>query len=256
MTTDEKSIDALGLKSFGEATKIATQGAVDGVAAFFGRICLPAAEEFGLLLRDRVHDWRAANVAAMAQRAEALLENKNVHASPRLVSQVVEESSWIDDPYLQSLWAGLLASSCTEGGDDDSNLMFLNILSGLTRLQCQILKYACENAPKHLTLTGLPFSKEFRVDVSTLTSITGCIDIERIDREMDHLRGLELIHGGFDAHDSPDHHLADIAPTAIALHMFVRCNGSRKSPTQYFDLTVDPDLLPKRNESDTNADSK
>lgn len=30
------------------------QGAVDGAGAFLGRICLPAAEEFGLLLRDKV----------------------------------------------------------------------------------------------------------------------------------------------------------------------------------------------------------
>jgi hypothetical protein len=35
-----------------EAVKIATKGAVDGVGAFLSRICLPAAEEFGLLCRD------------------------------------------------------------------------------------------------------------------------------------------------------------------------------------------------------------
>jgi len=38
-----------------EAINTVTTSVVGGAEAFLGRICLPAAEEFGLLLRDRVH---------------------------------------------------------------------------------------------------------------------------------------------------------------------------------------------------------
>lgn len=254
MSENEKRIDLLGLAPFGDSVKIATQGAVDGASAFFSRICLPAAEEFGLFIQDKVHGWRTNNVAAMAGMAETLLGDSATHAAPRIVSQIVEEASWVDDPYLQSLWAGLLAASCTEGGDDDSNLMFLALLSNLTRLQCRILKYSCENAPKYVTQTGLPFSRSFMVDVPTLVAVTGCEDIERIDREMDNLRGLELIRFGFDADHTPDHQVADIAPTAIALHMYVRCNGSRESPATFFDLKPDPRNA--RTGSDGNEESE
>jgi hypothetical protein len=51
-----------GLKPFGEATKILAQGTVDGASAFLSRICLPAAEEFGIVLKDQVRHWRNQNV--------------------------------------------------------------------------------------------------------------------------------------------------------------------------------------------------
>ncbi len=54
MADEKSSVDLFRIKPLGEAAKIVTQAAVDGAGAFLGRICLPAAEEFGLLLRDKV----------------------------------------------------------------------------------------------------------------------------------------------------------------------------------------------------------
>jgi len=245
IVSNDNSFDALGLKAFGEATKIATQGSVDGAAAFLGRICPPAAEEFGLLLRDNVRAWRTENVKSMAKKAEELVGGRTVHAHPRLVSSVVEESSWIDDQYLQDMWAGLLASSCTETGDDDSNLMFLDIVAKLTRAQSRLISWICENAPKYSSPSGLPFAKELTINIATLVRVSECDDVHRIDRELDHLRGLELIDGGFEigpGHSTPD---AAVTPSSIALHMYVRCHGSRQSPVAYFSLTVAPELIPQ-----------
>jgi len=91
---------------------------VDGAGAFLGRICLPAAEEFGQLLRDRIKYWRAVNaskIAAMAEaRLRALNAGKSVQAHPRLVGAIIEQGSWTDDEEVQQMWAGLLASSCTQ----------------------------------------------------------------------------------------------------------------------------------------------
>lgn len=52
---------------------------------------------------------------------------------------------------------------------------------------------------------------------------------------MDHLREVGLIHGGFDPYDSTD---ANVAASTIALHMYVRCHGSRESPRDFFDSEI------------------
>ena len=62
-----QSLDVLGIKPVGEAITTAVKGTVDGAAAFLSRICLPAAEEFGLLLRDRVSHLRAFGVGGHAR---------------------------------------------------------------------------------------------------------------------------------------------------------------------------------------------
>ena len=131
--TDEKShsLDVFGVKPLADSVKQVTQGAIDGVAAFLSRICLPAAEEFGLLLRDKVARYRATNAVKIAQKAEQKLRaasgEVNGHAHPRLVGIVLEIGSWTDADEIQELWAGLLASSCTPDGQDQSNLIFLNL---------------------------------------------------------------------------------------------------------------------------------
>ena len=232
-----------GLKSYGEAAKILAQGTVDGAAAFFGRICLPAAEEFGLFLRDKVHAWRTKNLVAVTQAAEQFLgNNTDVHAHPRIVSNVIENGSWSDDLEVQKMWGGLLASSCTNDGEDDSNLMFISLLGSLTKAQARMLNFICENSNKCCRLNGLPTAQHFRIDLETLKQISGIDDIFRLDRELDHLRGLELIFGGFTVGLTTS---ARVAPTAIAMNMYVRCHGSRKSPREFFSLNVTDEDFPK-----------
>lgn len=239
--SEKKSLDILGIQPVAEAVNKLTTGAVDGAAAFLSRICLPAAEEFGLLLRDKVHHWRSANMVAVTQMAEAKLTlsgaGPEVYAHPRLLGTILDEGSWTSDSEVQEMWAGLLASSCTASGDDDSNLLFVNLLSRLTRLQARVMKYACEHLPKAVTQVGLIVPLErLTVSRAELVGITGEDDVQRLDRELDHLRSLELlaIHSGFPA-NSVDL-TADITPTGLAIHMYVRCQGVRKPPPDYFGL--------------------
>jgi Abortive infection alpha len=159
MAEDEsKSLDIFGLKPYADSVKIATQAAVDGAAAFLSRICLSAAEEFGLLLKDKVSRWRAANAVSIVQKAEKKLNSfPNVemrHAHPQLVAAVIEHGFWSDDDQVQEMWAGLLASSCTEDGRDDSNLLFISILSQLTRAEATVLNYACKIVEKGISDAG------------------------------------------------------------------------------------------------------
>jgi hypothetical protein len=238
------SLDILGLKPVADSLSKVTTAVVDGSSAFLSRICLPAAEEYGLLLKDKVGAWRAANIASITKRAEVKLEqlgaSDNVHAHPRIVSSIIESGAWIEDPIVQDYWAGLLTSSCTDNGDDDSNLIFVNLLSSLTKLQARLLDYACKTAGKTVVANGLIQAKYLSVDVDKLVEITGECDIHRLDRELDHLRELGLIHGGFEPYCTG----ADISPLALALHMYVRCNGSRQSPIEFFDSEIQRPTVP------------
>jgi hypothetical protein len=103
-----KSVDLFGVKPLADAANVATTRTFDAAAAFLRRICLPAAEEFGLLLRDRVSAWRAANAIKIAQKAEGKLnkqpESDRKQAHPRIVAQIVEQGSWIEADDIQELW--------------------------------------------------------------------------------------------------------------------------------------------------------
>lgn len=68
-----------------------------------------------------------------------------------------------------------------------------------------------------------------------LVRVSGVADIHRLDRELDHLRALGMIDGGFaflefaSAVDT-----VNVTPTALALHMYVRCQGVRLTPGEFF----------------------
>jgi hypothetical protein len=232
----QQSLDILGIKPIGEAANTLVKGTVEGAAAFLGRICLPAAEEFGLLLRDKVSHWRIQNLVKIAEKAERKLKAEpnaeSRHAHPRLVSLTLEQGSWAESDEVQEMWAGLLASACTEDGKDDSNLIFVNLLSQLTTAQVSVLKYSCEKSNKYITQAGWIAATDLSITLEELIDISGLKDFHRLDRELDYLRALDLITVGFNENSTD----AEITPTPLALHLYVRCQGSLKSPVDYFDL--------------------
>ena len=70
---------------------------------------------------------------------------------------------------------------------------------------------------------------------STLKSISGINDVQRLDRELDFLSALGLIGGfvtggGFETRSTN----AKISPTALALQLYVRGQGYVGSPIDYF----------------------
>jgi hypothetical protein len=234
--SEGKVTDVLGIKPIGDAAlKI-----VEGVGAFLNAICRPAAEEYGMYLRDRVHLWRTKNLVRVAQAAERKLNEaggvQNLTAPPRLVAGILDQGSWVDDPELQELWGGLLASSCSQDGADDSNLVFLNLLSGLTGPQARVLKYACEHAPKFMTATGLPLASQLVLQMEELFAVSGVRDVGRLDRELDLLRNIGLLNS-VSGLGLVGPLAANVTPSALGLHFYVRCQGSREAPAEYFKIT-------------------
>ena len=234
MSEENKSLDVLGLKPVADSINTVTKGAVDGASAFLSRICLPAAEEFGLLLRDKVSAWRSKNAVAIANKAQKLLEDQTqsivLSAHPRIIYSTIENGSWAEDDFMQNLWAGLLASSCTRDGKDESNLILIGLLSQLTSSQAKIVTHICSTAKTFKSKSGFIACDPIYLEADALIEISGITDIHQLDRELDHLRGLELIHEGF----SPNHLRADVTPHALCLQLFVRAQGYVGSPIDYF----------------------
>jgi hypothetical protein len=232
-----KDFDPIGTKALAKTVQQVTQAGIDAAGAVLSRICLPAAKEFGLLLSDRVSEWRTLNYISTMKRLEQKLTENKVpeasHAHPRIVSSIVEQSSWIEDSAIQDMWAGLLSSSCTGTGDDDSNLLFVNLLSSLTKLQARVLNFACEKTTIAASPGGLVLAGRVQLDIDQLVEIAEEKDIHRLDRELDHLRAVGLIEGGILPHEPK---FAILTPTSLALHMLVRCKGSRASPLEFFNL--------------------
>jgi hypothetical protein len=76
MPEESNSQDILGLKSYAEPINKVVDGSIEGASAFLSRICLPAAEEFGFLLKDKVSAWRAKNAINIAYKAQLLSEER------------------------------------------------------------------------------------------------------------------------------------------------------------------------------------
>ena len=161
------------------------------------------------------------------------LHPANDQLHPRLVNIAIKEASWTDDTHVQSMWAGLLAASASPGRGSDENLLFMNLLKHLTALEVEILTIAVERAGKKTTRDGLILA-EFTGSrpIREWLELFGIQDLQRLDRELDHLFQLGLIARSINASDGR----ADLTPTSLALHLYVRAHGSRLSPAAYWDL--------------------
>lgn len=232
--------DLLGLKPYAEPIRIVTEGVVRGAEAFLSRVCNPALEEIGLLLQDRVRGWRGHNAAKILNGANEKLKELDSHGTekvhPRLVHVAVEEGSWCDEEAVQEMWAGLLASSTSADGRSDENLIFMNILKQLSSLQVEVLRFAVERAEKFDGGFALPHARDLTMTCTDLISFIGCSDLQRLDRELDHLRELGLLReGGILAGTNN----VRLQPSPLALHLYVRGQGSKLSPVEFWKLRLE-----------------
>lgn len=140
---EDKSIDILGAKPLAKAVEKVTDKSVDGLSAFLSAICMPAAEEFGLLLRDKVAGYRRANLEKIARKASEAIRKNAVEVSgetnPRVVHQIVEEASWAEDETLQSMWVGLLLDAASRGAEEDDSIIYIDLIKRLTVFQARII---------------------------------------------------------------------------------------------------------------------
>jgi hypothetical protein len=187
-------------------------------------------------MHERIETWRAQNARNILDKARrkagdgAGIDLDRAH--PRLMYILLDQGSWHDQDSIQDMWAGLLASSCAGDAHDESNLIFINLLGGMTVNEIAMFNYACNVANKIASSEGLIIADVLHCDLYLLGRIAGVEDLFSLDRELDHMRMLGLFPYGMDSVE--DNLVADITPSTLALHMYVRCLGHAGSPVEYF----------------------
>ncbi|MDQ7975925.1 Abi-alpha family protein [Paraburkholderia sp. SARCC-3016] len=236
-----EDLDPLGAKALSETAKIIVEKTTVGIGAFLGKVCMPAAEEFGLLLQDKVKSWRAANAAAVVEKARIILEQSrglnDIHVHPRLAGKIIDKSSWVNEGNLQDMWAGIFASSCTPSGTEDSNLIFITLLDQLTAGEARLIEFLCKNARVHSSEHRLVLAEtQTYVSLDGLRNATGIDSASELDIAIDHLREVGLLHmsSGFNLNSSPAP-VATLIPSALCLNLFARTQGFTGDPYDFYE---------------------
>lgn len=237
-----KAIDLLGIKPIGDAINTTVTKSFEGIEGFLKLVCAPALEEVGLLLKDKVRHWRLNNVLKILQKAQEKLDfsddKLHIKAHPKVAVSIIDNGSLNDNDEVQELWAGLFAASCTKDGQDDENLIFVDLLKQLTVVEARVLKYSCEGARKILYQNGLLLADEFSINCDELIKLTSIDDIHRLDRELDHLHSLNLIGSGLSGGGFDENLIAHIKPTGLALNLYVRTQGFNNAPAKFWESGV------------------
>ena len=146
--------DVIGLEPVSEAAKIAVEKSCNGLGVFLEAVFKPGLQELGFLIKEQVRQWRLNNALRVMDKARGKIcfedGELQIKANARVGLSIIENCSMVDDPELQDMWAGLFASSCTEDGKDDSNIIFVDLIKRMSVVEARILKYACENCRKKI----------------------------------------------------------------------------------------------------------
>ena len=236
--------DIFGIEPVAETTKTIIDKSFNGLGVFLEKVFQPGLEEFGYLIKDQVRQWRLFNALKVMDKAKGRLGFENnelqILANARVGLSILDECSMIDDEELQDMWAGLFASSCTIDGMDDSNMIFVDLLKRISAVEARILKYGCERCRKEIYPSGLIVPYEtFEVTLEKLEEITGITDVNRLDRELDHMESLSLFTNGiFEPRAgfkiSRPGLTAVITPSALALNLFYKTNSINCTPRDFW----------------------
>ncbi len=194
---------------------------------FLCRLCHDGANESILLLGGELEQTRIENAMEIAACAEKLLASEpdqRLRAHPNIVLSILKHGSWADD-LTRQLWAGLLATSCSAEGTDQSNSAFVDLLINVTNTQCRIFVAGCMKASQHISGTEFPPSAPIILLPDQLIQITGMYDVSRIATDLAYLFNFGIIEKGFDFTTYLPAEKIDITPSRLGLELYERCKG-------------------------------
>ncbi|MCZ8354781.1 MAG: Abi-alpha family protein [Cyclobacteriaceae bacterium] len=124
-----------------DITSTALEKGIDTAKEFLDKLIMPAIEETGLLLKDKVTMWKFKNQVRMLNKAKIYCEKNNI--SPKIISlkllcPLLDYSGFEEDEILQDKWAVLL-SNLVDSEQNIENHVFPYILSQLSSKEFQIL---------------------------------------------------------------------------------------------------------------------
>jgi hypothetical protein len=193
---------------------------------FICRLCPTGSQDLIQSLGKGLDGSRTESAIQIALIAEKLLARESngnpKHCHPKIVASILKDGSWSNDGLLRQLWAGLLVSSCTPDGMDESNSRFVELLVQVTVNQSRIFVNGCRNAK---TASGNEATHEVVIKPEELMGITGVSDFYRNATDVSYLFQFGLFKKEFDFTTYTPKDLVDITPSSLGLELYERCQG-------------------------------
>jgi hypothetical protein len=207
---------------------------------FLCRLCQAQAHDSILLFGGELDHPRTEKAMWIVHRAEKLLASQphpeRLRAHPQLITSILKHGSWADD-FTEHLWAGLLASSCTVDGTDESNTVFVDLLVNFTFHQSRIFVAGSIQALELMAGTNDPSSTPIVLTPEQMIRLTGMYDLSRLATSMSYLFTSGIIEKRFDLTSYIPMDKFDITPTRLGLDLFRRCQGLHLKSDVSLDLS-------------------
>jgi hypothetical protein len=193
---------------------------------FLCRLCPTGSQDIIQSLGKGLDGSRTESALRIALNAEVLLARESdgnmKHAHPEIVASILKDGSWSNDELVRQLWTGLLVSSCTADGMDESNRPFIELLHEVTATQALFLVAGCRDA---LTAHADEPSHQKTITPEEIIELTGVTDLYRNATDVSYLFNFGLIKNVFDFTSYLPKNGIDITPSALGLELFKRCQG-------------------------------
>ena len=194
---------------------------------FLHRLCPSGAQEVIQGLGKELDESRTRSAIEIALKAERLLAREldadGMHVHPQILKNILRHGSWSSDDLVQQLWAGLLASSCSAEGTDESNREFIDLLLHITDTQAPIFVTGCRKANELMSAADGEALQQILISPEEMTQITGLYDRYRTAREVSHLFNFGLLENVFDFSTYIPNDRFDITPSSRGLELFNAC---------------------------------
>jgi hypothetical protein len=195
---------------------------------FVSRLCHAEGREAIMLLGGELDQHRTSKAIEITHRAEDLLDAEpdtdKMRADPKLIKSILKDGSW-SDGLTEQMWAGLLASSCTASGKDDSNKAFAGLVVNISNTQCRIFLSACRKARELGAGTGKSDAGRVTCTPKQMVRLSGMVDVGRIGTDVSRLFNAGVLEKNFDFTSYIPTESFDVTPTPLGMELYQRCKG-------------------------------
>lgn len=118
-----------------DLTSSTFEKAIESAQSFLEKLMMPAVEEVGLMMKEKVTSWRLKNQVRVLTNARLYCQKHNINPkaiSLKLLVPLLENAGLEEDEFLQDKWAILLANMVDTDQNNENNV-FPFILSQLSK---------------------------------------------------------------------------------------------------------------------------
>ncbi|MDE3201404.1 MAG: PilZ domain-containing protein [Acidobacteriota bacterium] len=187
--------------------------------AFLRQICPLSGDAMNQMFEKELGLARVAcavDIVLIAKQMMGVDRNAiGLRAHPGVVLRIIEHGSWAEFDLIKQYWGGLLASSCTEDGQDISNLPHVDSFALMRVMHFQLLAEGCRCMDE---------GEEPACHPDALPKITGTSDPTPIYRAIALLGELGLMEKSTKSTYAFEEKIR-IVPTEQGRNLMARCNG-------------------------------